>query len=73
MAKNSDYFTFYVNNSNTEDLSQQLKNVKQQGEEQASILTEQSKAVTARLEAVQKEFTTFEGVLSNMTAKNEQM
>ncbi len=27
-AKNSDYFTFYINNSNTDDLSAQIKNIK---------------------------------------------
>lgn len=28
MARNSDYFTFYINNSNTEDLSTQIKQLK---------------------------------------------
>ena len=28
LAKNSDYFTFYVNNSNTDDLSAQIKDMK---------------------------------------------
>lgn len=33
MAKNSDYFTFYMNNSDNEDLSSKLKEVNEKIED----------------------------------------
>lgn len=41
MGKNSDYFTFYINNSNTEDLSSQIKQLKEEVE--AKVIAQSEK------------------------------
>jgi len=43
LAKNNDYFTFYVNNSNTEDLSGQINEMKRHLKEYEGTAMEREK------------------------------
>lgn len=43
MAKNSDYFTFYMNNSDNEDLSSKLKEVNEKIEDKEKAYNDRFK------------------------------
>lgn len=43
MARNNDYFTFYVNNSNSEDLSSQIQALKIELQQRDTISSERVK------------------------------
>jgi hypothetical protein len=46
MAKNSDFFTFYMNNSNEEDLSSKIKEISEKVMEKETSLNDRFKKQT---------------------------
>lgn len=57
MAKNSDYFTFYMNNSNEEDLSSRIKEISDKLADKETALNDRFKKQTDRNEILQAEIT----------------
>lgn len=63
MAKNSDYFTFYVNNSDRDDLSAKIKVLQQEASKLVEVENERAKEAAKVRAEIKKEIEGIDGEL----------
>lgn len=73
LAKNSDYFTFYVNNSNTDDLSAQIKEMKEVLSRYETTAKEREKRQEEKHEEISLEMTKFSENMEHFGAQHQKI
>lgn len=73
MAKNSDYFTFYMNNSDNEDLSSKLKEVNEKIENKQKGYNDRFKKQIEKNEILQVDLAKINEVVEQLTLKNAKL
>lgn len=73
MARNSDYFTFYINNSNTDDLSSQIKSLKEDLEYKLLVQAEKIHSSNQQSEAMKNDLAELGATVDEVKMKEEKV
>lgn len=73
MARNSDYFTFYINNSNTDDLSSQIKSLKEDLEYKLLVQAEKIHSSKQQSEAMKNDLAELGATVDEVKVKEEKV